>query len=152
PLREALESLSAELIGPLTPRQKQRVEAAQAEAGHLGEVASSLLSTSTLEENRRQLHLEPVSPGDLVEAAIRNAESGFKEERVKLTADVDPEAPRVLADREKVEVVLSSLLRNARAHTPEGGAVTVSAEPWEGRVRFTVADTGDGVPAALREQ
>ena len=99
-----------------------------------------------------ELHLEPVAPGDLVEAAVRNAESRFEEEGVKLAADVDPEAPRVLADREKVEVVLSSLLRNARAHTPEGGAVTVSAGPWEGRVRFTVTDTGDGIPAAHRER
>ncbi|HEY2292281.1 MAG TPA: ATP-binding protein [Thermoanaerobaculia bacterium] len=152
PLREALESLSAELIGPLTPRQKQRVEAAQAEAGELGEISTNLLAASTLEESRRQLHLEPVPPGELVDAAVRNAESGFKEEGVKLTADVDPEAPRVLADREKVEVVLSSLLRNARAHTPEGGAVTVTAEPWEGRVRFTVTDTGEGIPAAHRER
>lgn len=99
-----------------------------------------------------ELHLEPVSPGDLVEAAVRNAESGFKAEGVKLTADIDPEAPRVLADREKVAVVLSSLLRNARTHTPEGGAVIVSAEPWEGRVRFTVADTGDGIPTVHRER
>src|SRR3954453_15228742 len=89
------------------------------------------------------LRLEPVSPGELVDIAVHNAEPRFKEEGVKLTADVDPEAPRVLADREKVAVVLASLLRNARAHTPEGGAVTLSAEPWEGRVRFTVADTGD---------
>src|SRR4051812_21932682 len=152
PLRESLESLAAERIGPLTPRQKQRVEAAQAQAGELGEISTNLLAASTLEESRRQLHLEPVPPGELVDAAVRNAESGFKEEGVKLTADVDPEAPRVLADREKVEVVLSSLLRNARAHTPEGGAVTVSAEPWEGRVRFTVNDTGDGIPAAHRER
>jgi two-component system, NtrC family, sensor histidine kinase KinB len=152
PLREALESLSAELIGPLTPRQKQRVEAAQAQAGELGEISTNLLAASALEENRRQLHLEPVTPKELVEAAVRNAESGFKEDGVKLTADVDPEAPRVLADREKAALVLSSLLRNARSHTPAGGAVTVTAEPWEGRVRFTVADTGGGIPAAHRER
>jgi signal transduction histidine kinase len=30
--------------------------------------------------------------------------------------------------------------------------VTLTAEPWEGRVRFAVTDTGSGVPAAYREQ
>jgi len=152
PLRETLESLAAERIGPLTPRQKQRVEDARAEVGRLGEVAAGLLATSASEESRRQLRLEPVSPGELVGTAVHNAEPGFKEEGVKLAADIDPEAPRVLADREKVEVVLSSLLRNARANTPAGGAVTVIAGPWEGRVRFTVTDTGDGIPAADRER
>jgi two-component system, NtrC family, sensor histidine kinase KinB len=152
PLREALESLAAERIGPLNPRQKQRVEVAQAQAGELAEVAASLLGASTLEESRRQLRLEPVTPGELVDTAVRDAEPGFKEEGVKLTADVDPEAPRVLADREKSALVLSSLLRNARTHTPEGGVVTVTAKPWEGRVRFTVADTGGGIPAMHRER
>lgn len=152
PLREALESLSAERIGPLNLRQKQRLETAQAEAGRLGEVAANLLATSSLEESRRQLHPEPVPPGELVEAAVHNVGPGFEEEGVKLTADVDPEAPRVLADREKAGLALTSLLRNARAHSPAGGAVTVTAEPWEGRVRFAVTDTGPGIPAAHRER
>lgn len=152
PLREALESLSAERIGPLTPRQKQRLETAEAQAGRLGEMAANLLATSSLEESRRQLHPEPVAPGELVDAAVHNVEPGFEEEGVKLTADVDPEAPRVLADREKAGLALTSLLRNARAHSPAGGAVTVTAEPWEGRVRFAVTDTGNGIPAAHLER
>jgi len=152
PLREALESLSAERIGPLTPRQKQRLETAQAQAGRLGEVAANLLATSSLEESRRQLHPEPVPPGELVDAAVQNVEPGFQEEGVKLTADIDPEAPRVLADREKAGLALTSLLRNARAHSPAGGEVTVTAEPWEGRVRFNVSDSGAGIPAAHLER
>jgi signal transduction histidine kinase len=57
----------------------------------------------------------------------------------------------VLADRERVRLLLPALLRNALSHTPAGGAVTVRAQPWEGRVRFTVTDTGTGVPEAYRE-
>ena len=59
----------------------------------------------------------------------------------------DSGAARVLADREGVEHVLSSLLRNALAHTPEGSVVKVRSEGNEGRVRFIVSDTGKGVPA-----
>ena len=71
---------------------------------------------------------------------------------MKLVTDVNPEAPRVLADRERAEQALTLLLSNARAHTPAGGAVTVTAEPWEGRVRFAVTDTGSGIPAAHLER
>jgi two-component system, NtrC family, sensor histidine kinase KinB len=125
---------------------------ARAEAERLGELAASLLAMSHLEESRQQLHPEPVSPGDLVAAAVREAAPGYRQEEVKLAADVDPEAPRVLADRERARLVLSSLLCNARTHTPAGGSVTVTARPWEGRVRFAVTDTGSGIPAAQRER
>ncbi|HEX9943604.1 MAG TPA: HAMP domain-containing sensor histidine kinase [Thermoanaerobaculia bacterium] len=107
---------------------------------------------SSLEESRQQLHLEPVPSGDLVGAALRKAAARYEEDQVKLATEVDPKVPRVLADRERVSLVLALLLRNARAHTPAGGAVTVTAEPWQGRVRFSVADTGSGIPPAHLER
>src|SRR5262249_51241219 len=85
------------------------------------------------------------------EAAVRELAPRFEEKQVKLKADVNPEAPRVLADRERVRLLLPALLRNALAHTPAGGEVTGRVEPWEGRARFTVTDTGSGVPEAFRE-
>lgn len=148
PLGSALESLDAERIGPLNSRQKQRVEDARAAAANIGGVAANLLAMAGLEESRQQLHPEPVPPAELVSSAVRDGNP----DGVKLVADVDPEAPRVLADRQRAGLVLSSLLRNARAHTPSGGSVTVKAEPWEGRVRFTVADTGEGIPPAHLER
>ena len=151
PLRSALESLETERLGPLTAHQKGRLGSVRAEAERLGEIAASLLAMSRLEERRQQLHPEPVPPGDLVAAAVREAGMGYEEAKVKLVTDVNPEAPRLLADRERAGFVLASLLRNARAHTPAGGSVTVAAEPWEGRVRFTIADTGSGIPPAYRE-
>ena len=148
PLRSGLESVDVEGLGS---RQQQRVAEARAEMERLGEMAANLLAMSRLEERRQQLHLEPVAPGDLVAAAVGGLADRSKVEQVKLVTDVDPEAPRALADRERAALVLSSLLRNALAHTPGGGSVTVRAEPWEGRTRFSVADTGGGVPPAYRE-
>ena len=148
PLRSALESMDVEGLGP---RQQQRVEDARAEMERLGEMVANLLAMSRLEERRQQLHLEPVAPGDLVAAALRGVADRSKEEQVKLVTEVDPEAPRTLADRDRAALVLTSLLRNALAHTPGGGSVTVRAEPWEGRARFSVADTGGGVPPAYRD-
>lgn len=118
----------------------------------LGEIAANLLAMSRLEERRQQLHPGPIPPADLVDAAVREAAARYEQDQLKLMTNVDKEAPRVLADRERAVLVLSLLLRNARAHTPAGGSVTVKVEPWEGRVRFAVADTGPGIPAADLER
>jgi signal transduction histidine kinase len=116
----------------------------------LGEIAASLREMSLLEERRQQLRPEPIPPGDLLAAAAGRASSDFAEKGVKLETHADPAAPSVLADRGRTELVLSSLLRNALAHTPEGGTVTLRAEAADGRARLTVTDTGDGIPAAHR--
>src|SRR6185295_10109427 len=151
-LQSALEPLEAEKLGPLTAHQKQRLAGVRTDGQRLAEIAANLQAMSRLEERRRQLHVEPVPPGDLVQAAVREAAPGYQGEQVKLQAEADPEAPRVLADRERVGLVLASLLRNARPHTPAGGAVTVKAVPWDGRVRFAVSDTGAGIPPAHLER
>ncbi|MBW8878207.1 MAG: HAMP domain-containing protein [Acidobacteria bacterium] len=151
PLRSALEALDEERLGPLTPHQKQRLAGARADAERIGGIAAGLQAMSGLEESRQQLQLEPIPSGDLVTDAVRELAHRYEEQQVKLTADVDPEAPRVLADRERVRLLLPAVLRNALAHTPAGGAVTVRVEPWEGRARFSVTDTGTGVPAAYHE-
>jgi NtrC-family two-component system sensor histidine kinase KinB len=56
----------------------------------------------------------------------------------------------VLADPERVRLVLGFLVDNALANTPAGGSVAVSAKmdgEMDGeRVRFEVADNGRGIP------
>jgi signal transduction histidine kinase len=42
---------------------------------------------------------------------------------------------------------LQNLLDNALTHTPQGGRITLAAERAEGKVAFSVADTGSGIPA-----
>jgi two-component system, NtrC family, sensor histidine kinase KinB len=152
PIHEALEVAGAERQGPLAAGERQRLEGARAEAERLGEMAKNLRATARLEEARQQLRPEPVAPGELIAGAVRQTEAGYREEQVKLATEVDPAAPAALADRERAELVLTSLLRNALAHSAGGGSVTVKAEPWEGRVRFAVADSGGGVPADHRER
>jgi signal transduction histidine kinase len=55
--------------------------------------------------------------------------------------------PAVYADRHRVLQVMSNLVGNSLKFTPKGGVVSLSAEPREQDVMFTVADTGPGIPA-----
>jgi signal transduction histidine kinase len=54
---------------------------------------------------------------------------------------------RVNCDRDRVLQVLANLVGNAIKFTPAGGRVTLSAAQSEGRVVFSVADTGQGIAA-----
>jgi signal transduction histidine kinase len=63
-----------------------------------------------------------------------------------MTAETDGSDPTVHCAPEKVERVLLNLLSNALRHTPSDGAVAVVVQPLEREVRFSVEDTGEGLP------
>ena len=52
----------------------------------------------------------------------------------------------LIADPRSVKQVLLNLISNAVKFTPAGGAVSLSAEALEDRLRLVVRDTGIGIP------
>ena len=61
---------------------------------------------------------------------------------------VKPGLPFAAMDRTRISQVVANLLENAIRHTPEGGAVALTAESGApGMVRIAVSDTGEGIPA-----
>lgn len=149
-LRSSLDSLQG------SARSKESlditVDTAVRDAARMSQVLDNLEEIARLEERRQQLHVQAVSPGDLIRAAADEFRSPYERDRVKLAAEAAAELPRVLADPERVRLVLGFLLDNALANTPAGGSVTLSAgmaaadNKDNERVRFAVADTGRGIP------
>lgn len=89
--------------------------------------------------------IQHAAPREMIEAAAEEFRFLYHWDGVKLvTAAKD--APPVLADAARIRMVLGFLLDNALSHTPVGGSVTMHAEPEGNQVRFTVSDTGCGIP------
>ncbi|MCU0754475.1 MAG: response regulator [Xanthomonadales bacterium] len=64
---------------------------------------------------------------------------------VRLRASLEPKVPAwVLLDGTRVTQALSNLLNNACKHT-DHGEISLSAAVVDGRLRFTVTDTGPGI-------
>ncbi|HWN71225.1 MAG TPA: ATP-binding protein [Haliangium sp.] len=98
-----------------------------------------------------QLDREPWRVTDLVRHTIQLVEPLAMARDTRLLHDVDSDLyASCVASR--VERVLANLLGNAIEHTPGGGAVRVTAEPWGREVCISVADTGPGIPAEYRER
>ncbi len=151
PVRTALETLKAEPT-PLTPSEEDLLESVRRQSERLGQTAQNLLALSRGEESRQELQPEPTVPRDLIEDAVSRFADDYESKQVKLAIEVDPVAPHVQADRKQAGQVFSSLLQNALAQTAAGGSVTVRAEPDGNRTRFSVSDTGRGIPPADRER
>ena len=148
-LQMALHILLEERIGTLSPQQTELVVAARDDAERLRTILVNLLEIARYEAGSQELHREPATPRDLVEASVAPLRSAFADQGVSLSLAIAPAAPRVKVDLARAQLVLGNLLQNALQHTPAGGAVAVTAAPEQNAVRFTVADSGPGIPAEL---
>jgi adenylate cyclase len=103
----------------------------------------NILDMSRIEEGRLDVSREPF---DIVELCRVVSED---QERVaelhNLIINPEKEELIVVADREKTEIAMGNLIRNALKFSPEGGAVTVSVKQTDGSAEVSVTDEGIGI-------
>jgi len=117
----------------------------------LAQLTNELLTLTRIESGTETLTLVPQSPGELLADCARRM--GPLAARAEVTLLVEPsDAPAVRADGERVAQVLANLVHNAVKFTPAGGTVRLSAAREDGRVSFSVADTGVGIDRADLER
>ena len=80
-------------------------------------------------------------------AAVQELDGGLH----RFSVEADP-GLAVRADREKLVQVLTNLLDNAAAFSPEGGAITIAARGGSDVAEISVADEGIGIPSADQQR
>jgi signal transduction histidine kinase len=122
------------------------LETMQRELARLQQLIEDLFALSQAAVGRLSLRLQPVDATAVVQRLVETAAPlAWRQRRVQVVAEVDADVPRVRADDQRLEQIVSNLIGNAIRHTPPGGlvAAAVTAEP--GQVRLDVRDTGEGI-------
>ena len=129
-------------------------EAVGALAGTLEDSARSmsglvddLLAVAVQTAGRSMLKLERVPSGALVAKAADAARPILARQSLRLEARVDPPLPSIDVDGNRILRVFANLLDNAAKFTDPDGRIEIAAEPVSGGVRFSVANSGEPLPA-----
>lgn len=95
-----------------------------------------------------QLEIEggPVNLEALISRVVTGMRKEASEKGVFLVEEVPERLPKVRADAQRINQVVSNLLSNGITYTPSGGKITVAAEEVDGWVEVRVTDTGPGIP------
>jgi signal transduction histidine kinase len=145
-LRMAIHLCVEEAAGPITEKQADLLHAAREDCERLQGIVDDLLDLSKLRSGRVVLELQPVSTREVLETALAPHRMAAEEKGVRLRVEHEPEEARVEGDPERLRLVLSNLVANAVRHTPREGEVVVRARrDGTARIRFEVADTGEGI-------
>jgi signal transduction histidine kinase len=118
------------------------------QSGRLKRMIEDLLVVSRVEARIASPDLTEVSAPVMIEQVL----GGLREalEGREVVVKLPEELPMVRTKHDEVFQITSNLIENACKHTPEGGAITVSAGFDEGGWTLTVADEGEGIPEADR--
>lgn len=144
---------------PLTDKQKHLLNCVQTASNGLFDLISGTLDLSKIEAGQLALDLQPFSPASLLSFVQSTMTLLAEEKGIDLSVQSDnANLPNsVTGDEHRLRQILINLVNNAIKFT-EAGTVTVKIEPVEyasntnaelkqATLRFSVIDTGIGIPA-----
>ncbi len=164
---DAARRVAHEIKNPLTPirlsaeRLLKKYRAGDPDLGATLEEGVEIIAREVqamkgmVDEFSRFARMRPPQPADtdfsrLVGETVRLYD-GLKP-GVVVESEIAVGAERALVDGEQIKRVLINLLDNAVEATPAPGRVKVTVAKHNGTLQIDVADTGDGIPADLREK
>jgi two-component system phosphate regulon sensor histidine kinase PhoR len=132
------------------PAAQRFLNRAEEEVDALTQLVQELLELSRIESGKVPLRLTATQVEDVISLPVERFRAQAERNNLKLTIDIQPDLPLVLADASRIQQVIGNLVHNAVKFTPEGGSVEVWARLNEqgSAVTLSVIDTGVGIPAA----
>lgn len=127
-----------------TPAQ-ERIREIQKQAFTLSEFVGELLDVTQIESGQLRIYTEPVSLLPFARQAVKTFRLRAPNHQIRLYAP--PKLPFVLADANKLDIILDHLLDNAVHYSPAGSEIAVEIEPVEKGALIRVIDQGVGIPA-----
>ena len=143
------ESLLEEYGGPLTARQRKSVVTITESGQSLLALITGILDLARIGAGRLELIVDQVDVAELCMSSIEAFQAQADAKQLQISADLDSRVTHIVADPRRLRQILGNLLSNAIKFTPPAGAVGLSVvgAAAEGIARFTVWDTGIGIPA-----
>jgi two-component system, cell cycle sensor histidine kinase PleC len=139
--------MGSQTFGPLgSEKYRDYCQHISASGEYLLHVVSDVLDMSRLEAGRERLTYCRFRASEAVSQAVQDVATTAREKRIAVTVDVDAEL-FIEADRNALERILTTLMRNGVKFAPDGGAVEVGAEAIADRIYFYVEDNGSGIAA-----
>jgi len=136
---------------PLGPEQREYVRIFRRAGNSLLDLINDVLDLSKIEAGRMDVAEIALDLRDVIERAAEIAAVQAHEKGLELACNVAPDVPiDLIGDPDRLRQVLLNLLGNAVKFTDKGEVVlrveNDPESPAEGHLRFSVSDTGIGIP------
>lgn len=134
-------------LGKITEEQAEFLEKTYNSNERMISLINDLLNVTRIEEGRYLYKPVLAQFEDLVEEIVNSYKAEIKRRNIKFQfKEPERKIPKVKIDIEKMRLAISNLLDNAIRYTLPKRKVTVSLKYEEKKIKFSVEDSGIGVP------
>jgi PAS domain S-box-containing protein len=133
----------AQLLGRREPSERPALAVIERQVDRLTRLVQHLLDSSRLRLDGGPGRPERFDLAALAQQVTERVRPSHPAHQLAVEA---PGPVRVLADRDRIERVISSLVDNAVRFSPGGGHVRLRVAAEDGEARVSVADEGVGIP------
>ena len=112
-IRESVNMVGEEVMGPITDRQRRFLEIAGSEIGRICDLLNHLMQASRLEPGVLKLHHDHVDSYALVKACIESLKPAAEVKQIEMISEVAMDTPDVLGDSQYLQQVFLNLMGNA---------------------------------------
>ncbi len=132
------------------PAARRFLDRIETEVDALAQMVQELLELSRIESRQAPFHWTATPVSEIVLGPVERLQTQAARAGIALVVDLPARLPRVLADRERVQQVITNLVHNAIKFTPSGGQIRVSAYVQEGDPGPGEASSAGGQPVTAR--
>ncbi len=136
--------------GPLTEEQRRQVRFISTSTSELREMVDDLLDLAKIEAGRITISPAWFDLMDLFSALRGMFRPLVEGNQVDLLFEDPPVMPMLYTDDKKLAQILRNFISNALKFTPSGQVIVSTQLEGENAVRFSVRDTGIGIPVELQ--
>lgn len=135
--------------GRLRQPEDQREYAAvvSQEARRLERLVNNVLAHARITDVADVYSFEPLDVEELVSGVLRGFKHQLHRGGFRVTVDVPPDLPKILADRAAMELLLDNLIDNAIRHSRITKELRIEAVARGTGVALAISDRGVGIPA-----
>ncbi|MEW6109458.1 MAG: HAMP domain-containing sensor histidine kinase [Nitrospirota bacterium] len=144
-IKEGINLLMEGRASETTPKQNRLLNIIKEESNRLLDMINSLLDLSKMEAGMMSYNFTESDISTLIKKAVFETEPLAESKNIRIEVIVSKKLNPVKMDKERILQVLRNLMANALKFTPKDGYIWVFANPVDGGVQVSVADTGPGL-------
>lgn len=115
-------------------------------SNQLLELSNVLVDSAHTQRGSYAYQKEPLDLARFAVQSLARLDTRVQGKNLSVVTEVAPNLPAILGDRGRVASVVDVLIENAVQYNRDGGSIRVTIRAEKKAVRFSVSDTGIGIP------